>query len=140
MLIGIVSPYSGPVEENEEYLRRCMALILADGHTPVAGHAYLPHVLDDNDPAQREQGVRAGHELLAVCQEVHVFCDRGISAGMWQDIEYALELPKLILLRSVNGGFQSATAAEIRVLRNLADTGINIMPPAWTGDRQEVVE
>lgn len=132
MLIGIVSPYSGPVEENEKYLRRCMALVLAEGHTPVAGHAYLPHVLDDNDPSQREHGMRAGQELLVVCQEVHVFCDSGISAGMWQDIEHAIGLPKLILLRSVNGGFQSVTAAEIHVMRNLASEGINIMPPPWT--------
>lgn len=102
MLIGIVSPYSGDVERNKAYLRKCMAQVLAEGHTPVAGHAYLPDVLDDSDPEQRQRGIRAGHDLLSICKEVHVFADHGISAGMWQDIRFARTVAIRVIMRSVD--------------------------------------
>lgn len=106
MLIGIVSPYSGDVERNKAYLRKCMAQVLAEGHAPVAGHAYLPDVLDDSDPEQRQRGIRAGHDLLSICNEVHVFADHGISSGMWQDIRFAWEASIRVIMRSAGGADQ----------------------------------
>lgn len=132
MLIGIISPYSGPVQENEAYLRRCMALVLAEGHTPVAGHAYLPHVLDDNDAAQRERGIKAGHDLLSACTEVHVFCDRGISAGMWQDIDHALSTAKPVVMRTIGGSMGYVTGDQMDRLKWVAFAGIDVRQPPWT--------
>lgn len=88
MIIGIISPYSGDTERNTAFLRAIVRSILAEGHTPLAGHALYPQVLDDTNPEQRAQGMAAGQHLLTVCCEVRVYDQLGMSAGMRADLEF----------------------------------------------------
>ena len=88
MIIGIISPYSGDVQRNTAFLHAIIKSILAEGHTPIAGHALYPQVLDDTDPEQRAQGIAAGQRLLAKCDAVRVYDQLGMSAGMRADLEF----------------------------------------------------
>lgn len=88
MIIGIISPYSGDVQRNTAFLRDIIRSILAEGHTPIAGHAIYPQVLDDTDPEQRAHGMAAGQHLLTACCEVRVYDQLGMSAGMRADLEF----------------------------------------------------
>ena len=101
MIVGIISPYSGVIEKNKAYLRDIMASVLAEGHSPVAGHAMYPDALDDNDPAQRKRGMAAGQVLLIKADEVRVYVDLGISTGMIEDIEAVAESGKTVAMWSI---------------------------------------
>lgn len=61
------------------------------GYAPIAPHLYLPLCLDDNDPHERELGMAAGREFLAVCDEVWQW-GATISEGMAAELAYAKEL------------------------------------------------
>ena len=47
-------------------------------------------MLDDSDPAERETGLRLGHRVLEVCDEL--CCGDRISSGMAREIEEAQRL------------------------------------------------
>lgn len=57
----------------------------------VAPHAYLPYMLDDNDPAERALALDFGKKLLTLCDALIVCGDR-ISPGMQGEIQEAHEL------------------------------------------------
>lgn len=57
------------------------------GEAPYASHKLYPGVLDDNVPAQREQGMSAGFVWGEKADLVAVYIDRGISPGMRKGIE-----------------------------------------------------
>lgn len=61
------------------------------GDHAVAPHAYLPYLLDDEIPEQRELALDFGMKLLAMCSRLIVFGDR-ISSGMAGEIRAAKEL------------------------------------------------
>jgi hypothetical protein len=129
MLIGIISPYSGDVEANLTYLRQIMASILVDGGVPVAGHAMYtqPGVLDDNDPDQRKQGIAAGWELYRACDVVRVYCERGISKGMWADIEFCRGIHKTLHICSIAGGTE-LTDDGYTLLQAMLPNGMRVQP------------
>lgn len=79
------------VEENiSRALFACTHAVLK-GYAPIAPHLYLPRCLDDNCPDERELGMAAGREFLAVCDEVWQW-GATISAGMAVELAYAAEL------------------------------------------------
>ncbi len=127
MIIGIISPYSGDVIGNLAYLKAIMASILDEGHEPIAGHAMYPAALDDNDPEQRAKGMKAGQELLRVCGEVRIYTERGISKGMWEDIEFCRSnyLPLKVY---VVGGGMPLTPDAYAMLAQMAPNGMRIQP------------
>jgi hypothetical protein len=86
------SPYAGDVASNEAYLRACMKDSLARGEAPFAGHGFYTQVLDDSKPEERKQGIDASFRWAYVAELVAVYCDRGLSAGMAQGIQYAISL------------------------------------------------
>ena len=57
----------------------------------VAPHAYLPFILDDNEPDERALALDFGKKLLELC-DVLIVCGDIISEGMRGEIEYAAEL------------------------------------------------
>ena len=61
------------------------------GGRAVAPHAYLPYLLDDEVPEQRELALEFDMKLLAMCSRLIVFGDR-ISSGMASEIRAAKEL------------------------------------------------
>lgn len=91
-LVIIESPYAGDIARNEEYARRCMADSLARGEAPLASHLLYtqPGVLDDTDPAQRQQGIEAGLAWGAHAELTAVYVDLGITEGMALGMDRAI--------------------------------------------------
>lgn len=98
-LVFVVSPFSaspalGGVADptsldNIQYARVCMMDCIRRGEVPVAGHLLYPQILDDSREDERLTGIACGHTLLAACDKIAVYTDRGISAGMMADISAA---------------------------------------------------
>ena len=92
----ICSPLSAPswelVEQNmlkaQQYMRKVSAKLSCSA---VAPHAYLPNLLDDNIPKERELALSFGLRLLELC-DCLVICGDRISQGMQGEINKALEL------------------------------------------------
>ena len=99
-LIYIASPYAGDVKQNVAFAKRVCRHAISQGHTPIAVHLLYPQMLDDNDPSEREIGLRLGHRVLESCDEMWVCGDR-ISSGMAREISEAESLG--IPIRSVSG-------------------------------------
>ena len=57
----------------------------------VAPHAYMPFILDDNDPDERALALDFGKKLLELCDVVFV-CGDVISEGMRGEILHAAKL------------------------------------------------
>ncbi len=83
-LVIIESPYAGDVNRHVEYARRCVRDSLDRGEAPIASHLLYTQsgILDDDDPAQREQGISAGLEWRRVADVTIVYMDYGITEGM----------------------------------------------------------
>lgn len=89
--VVVESPYVGDVERNVRYARVAVADCLARGEAPLASHLLYtqPGVLDDDDPAERERGIAAGHAWVKVADLVVVYEDLGVSDGMRAGVEAA---------------------------------------------------
>ncbi len=89
------SPYAAPTPEgvarNVAYARRCVRDSLARGEAPIASHLLYtqPGILDDNVPAERQQGIDAGLAWRVVAEATVVYVDWGISRGMQYGIDRA---------------------------------------------------
>lgn len=92
-LVVIESPFRG--ENNEQsvrftqYLGDAVKDCLDLGECPFASHGFYTRWLDDNDPAQRRQGILCGYAWMANADLVAVYFDLGISEGMRWAIEHA---------------------------------------------------
>jgi hypothetical protein len=99
----IESPYRAKTPEdqsaNEEYLRECLLDSLHRGEAPFASHAIYTQVLDDADPVQRDDGMRAGWAWIAAADAVVVYLGRGLSSGMLRRISIAAHAGKTIIFR-----------------------------------------
>lgn len=85
------SPFSGDVDRNIAYARRCVADSLSRGEAPIASHLLYtqPGILDDDIPEQRTAGIKAGHTWIYVADKMVVYEDYGISDGMQEGIDLA---------------------------------------------------
>ena len=108
-LIYIASPYAGDIETNVVAARRysrfavekgyipiafakkACRYAIHQGHTPIAVHLLYPQMLDDAEPTEREIGLRLGHRVLEVCDELWL-CGGRVSSGMAREIEEAQRL------------------------------------------------
>lgn len=84
-LAYICSPYRGNIFRrirNITYARHITRRALELGYTPIATHLYLPQLLNDEIPAQRRRGLRAGKEILNSCDIIIIGVRYGLSAGM----------------------------------------------------------
>lgn len=90
-LVILESPYAGDVEANVEYARRCVRDCLRRGEAPIASHLLYtqPGILRDEEPEERELGIRAGLAWLRAAQASVVYTDRGVSLGMQAGIAAA---------------------------------------------------
>ena len=77
---------------NLSYARELVKQELELGLAPICPHLYLPQILDDNKPKEREQALRVGLELLESCDVLLVGARYGISEGMREEIDRAQEL------------------------------------------------
>lgn len=90
-LCYICSPYRGDTERNTEYARELTRIALDCGYTPITPHLYLTQVLNEEDPQQREKGMTAGKELLKCCDHIFIGSRYGLTEGMLEEIQVALE-------------------------------------------------
>lgn len=97
----IESPYAGDVARNKAYLQRCIRDCIARGESPYASHQMLTDALDDTNPAEREQGIKAGFAWRAMSLYTVVYIDYGTSRGMQCGIEAAHEIQHPIEYRKI---------------------------------------
>jgi hypothetical protein len=82
--------YHEVLQKNLQHARECCQKVLAEGHTPIAPHLILPQLLDDADPAQREQGINGGLVYLTRADELWYWDDP--TEGMIKEIQTAYRL------------------------------------------------
>lgn len=90
--VFIASPFAGNLWQrhlNRQYARKCLTDALKRGEAPFAPHLLYPQCLDDGATLQRALGFAAGTAWLFVAEACMVYVDRGISAGMMEDIDTA---------------------------------------------------
>lgn len=88
--VYICSPLSGDIPQNIEKATLYMTYALKCGTAPIVPHFYALG-LDDNNPKQREIGMRAGMSHLWFCDELWVFGDE-ITSGMREEIRFCKSL------------------------------------------------
>ena len=90
-LVILESPYAGDA--------------LARGEAPIASHLLYtqPDVLDDSDPAERQQGVAAGLAWGRIADATVVYTDLGISPGMRFGVQHATAAGRPVEYRAVPG-------------------------------------
>lgn len=91
--VYICSPLRGitPEETYQNMLaarRYMLSAYRLTGDPAVAPHAYLPVVMDDSIPEEREYALKAGKKLLSRCKYLFA-CGESISEGMKGEIEEA---------------------------------------------------
>ena len=99
--VVIESPFTGDLVRNVKYARLCLADSLRRGEAPFLSHLLYPLVLDDNDPKQRKQGIKAGLEWGRKADLRAVYIDYGISEGMEMGIKDAQKHKQRIEYRRI---------------------------------------
>lgn len=89
-LIYIASPLRGDYEENIQKAVEYCKIASSFGVIPLAPHLIFSQWCNDTIPAQREQGLELGLELLQNCDELWVMGET-ISEGMRGELFYAQE-------------------------------------------------
>jgi hypothetical protein len=86
------SPFAGDVQRNLRYARACVRDSLLRGEAPIASHLLYtqPGVLNDDIPAERQNGIDAGLAWCEVADASVVYVDLGISSGM----KYGMDLAR----------------------------------------------
>ena len=88
--VYLCAPLGGDVAGNIERAKEYAHYVLKCGAAPVVPHFYAL-ILDDNDPQQRQLGLRAGQALLWGCDEIWVFGGH-VTPGMKDEISLATAL------------------------------------------------
>ena len=61
-------------------------------------HLYLTQVLNDNNPTERRQGLKAGGNILNACDTIIIGARYGVSAGMAAEMDAAKEKYTIIVI------------------------------------------
>lgn len=106
VLVILESPYAGDeyqVKANIYYAQRCMRDCFMRGEIPFASHLLYTQdgILDDEDPEEREMGIKAGFAWRKFTDKTVVYVDMGITKGMKQGMESAKKMGHKIELRSI---------------------------------------
>lgn len=103
-LVVVESPFSGEVEANIAYAKRCVRDSLARNENPYASHLFFTQsdLLDDANPEQRALGISCGLGWASLASTHAIYIDRGISEGMKQGIRHALVNKKRVEFRSLD--------------------------------------
>lgn len=91
-LVVLESPYAGKGTTEEEmdadalrkfrYLQACLYDCYLRGESPYASHIIGPFALDDDDPVERELGIKAGFPWRRAAHASVFYVDLGESTGM----------------------------------------------------------
>ena len=104
--VVVESPYAGDVEANVRYALLCIRDSLARGEAPIASHLLYPRVLDDDNPSQRELGIKAGLTWYEVADACVVYTNLGISSGMERGMKEAARCGVPIEKRKLPGHYE----------------------------------
>jgi hypothetical protein len=98
------TPYRGDIDANISFARACLRDCLLRGESPIASHLLYTQegVLDDNDADQRRLGIKAGLAWVHVADATVVYTDLGITEGMQQGIDFALDAGREVIMRTLN--------------------------------------
>ena len=88
----ICSPYSGDIKRNKEYARELTLRAIKDGYAPITPHLYITECLNDNEPLERELGLKIAIDLLQKCDAIYIGRKYGVSQGMKAEIIIARSL------------------------------------------------
>jgi len=104
-LVILESPYAGDIDTNVIYARRAMADSLHQGEAPIASHLLYtqPGVLRDHDPAERALGIEAGLAWGQVAEATAIYADLGVTPGMQQGIDRAINEGRPVEVRYIGG-------------------------------------
>lgn len=100
--VYVASPLRAPtraeVRRNMEYARRAVETLLAKrpGLRAYAPHAYLPDMLDDELPDERDTALAIGRMILDSCDAIYV-CGDKITNGVKSEINVAIAEGKTII-------------------------------------------
>lgn len=101
--IFVCSPLRGDVDGNIANARRYCRFVASLGHLPYAPHLLFPQFLDDENPEERQAGIRMGLHELKNCDELWAFVtDGALSEGMRQEVRAAAAFD--IPVRQFQGG------------------------------------
>jgi len=89
-LVIVESPYTGAIERNIRYAKRCMKGILKQGNCPFASHILYTQegILDDDEESERSTGIRCGYKIGNNADKIIFFMDYGMSKGMVFALEH----------------------------------------------------
>lgn len=80
------SPFRTSIDNDQtvhyEYLQTCIRNCLRRGESPYASHQMLTAALNDDVPAERTLGIKAGYEWYGAADMVVFYVDLGFSSGM----------------------------------------------------------
>lgn len=82
-----LSDFSHELITNISYAILALKDCLKRNESPYASHLLLTRVLDDENPEEREKGLKASHEWLYVADLVVFYVDYGYSEGMKRSLE-----------------------------------------------------
>lgn len=110
-LLYVCSPYRGDVKRNKDYARKLTKAAIENGFVPVTVHLYLTEVLDDENPVERTQGMKAGMEILNKCKYILVGNKYGITDGMKVELTHAT-VKGIVMLYEEKGKIYLADSKE----------------------------
>lgn len=103
------SPYGSDddavVAENVRYARACVRDCVLRGDSPSASHLLFtqPGILEDRNPEERKLGIEAGLAWGPVAEATVVYTNRGVTSGMKEGIERAIEEGRRVEYRELEG-------------------------------------
>ena len=89
-VVFVSSPYAGNVPYNLSVARAAARIVIDAGYIPIVPHLYIPLVLDDDVPQERDLGLSLALGLLARCDELWCFGEP--SRGMRLELDEAERL------------------------------------------------
>lgn len=107
-LVYLASPWraasAAQQAAHKAYLAECMLDSISRGEAPLAPHAMLPIVLQDDIFVHRQRAMLIGRAWLAKADSLAAYCDLGISAGMQEEIDAARLAGTAVQLRQIRAG------------------------------------
>jgi len=112
--VCIESPFAGDVERNKLYLKYCVLDCFARDEAPYASHGFYTQFLNDLNPEERKRGIRMGLDW-GNCATLRVFyMDYGMSSGMKEAYDEALNINQPYEYRCVEGTLKQAYLEELQ--------------------------
>ena len=95
------SPYSGDVDKNIDYAKKCLRDSLERDECPFASHLLYTQVLNDRDKKERWIGMSQAFEWYEFADQMILYTDLGISKGMLLGVKQAVKHNIPIFKRSI---------------------------------------